>query len=538
MPRRFGRRTALLAGLVVLGAALAAVWLWGRPGGATAPVAPSQRETPGEPVIVRALFPAPVAVAPGVFLLGRTLPAAAYIVDTSDGLVLIDSGLESSAAAVTEQLTALHLNVARLKAILLSHVHADHSLGAERLRALTGAKIYAGRGDCPPLRAGGPREAFLGTSDMPKLVLHATTVDVPLAGGESLQFGEARFEVIATPGHTPGSVCYLMERPGLRALFTGDVIQHLGTSNGPALGTYSAYLPPPYRGDARDYLASLRRLRDLPLPDLVLPGHPHEDIVPRNPHLSPERWHELLDGGIAEMETLLARYQADGASFLDGTPKELLPGLRYLGDCGGLPVYCLNGPRGLFLFDAPGGPGLIAFLAEAFKKLGWAGRKPTAVLLTSASEPATAGLADLVRSSGCEVVVSKVGLEAVRRLCPPGTKVLGDDDLTTKGWFEVRCIPLQGRGLAPLTYVVTWAGKTVLISGRIPVKMSLAAAEQLAAEVNSPGGSPDGYQKSLECLAEVHPALWLTALPVHGQNANLYDDDWTKVLEQNRRPLH
>src|SRR5207248_1162033 len=104
------------------------------------------------------------------------------------------------------------------------------SMGAEALRTRTGARIHAGRGDCPALRNAAPREAFFADNYYPKLAPHPTTVDVELAGGEILEFGDTRFTVIATPGHTPGSTCYLMERPGLRALFTGDVILHLSAA--------------------------------------------------------------------------------------------------------------------------------------------------------------------------------------------------------------------------------------------------------------------------------------------------------------------
>jgi len=229
------------------------------------------------------LLPRPVAVGPGVYLLGGTSPAAVYLAETSEGLVLIDSGLEADAASVLGQLAELGLDVQRLRAILLTHAHADHSQGAAHLRALTGARVYAGRGDSRPLREGKPREAFFSTYYMPQLSAHPTPVDMELAGGETLAFGDTRFGVLATPGHTTGSMCYLLERPGVRALFTGDVVQCLSLPSEEALGTYSAYLPPLYRGDARDYLGTLRRLRQLPLPDLVLPGHPRMTPFPRVP---------------------------------------------------------------------------------------------------------------------------------------------------------------------------------------------------------------------------------------------------------------
>src|SRR5262249_20315478 len=96
------------------------------------------------------LLSEPVAVAPGIYILGKPSPAAAYLVETSRGLVLIDSGLASDAASVTEQIAQLGFEPNRVRAILLTHVHADHSLGAERLRQQSGAKIYAGRADCSP----------------------------------------------------------------------------------------------------------------------------------------------------------------------------------------------------------------------------------------------------------------------------------------------------------------------------------------------------------------------------------------------------
>jgi len=480
-----------------------------------------------------ALEPWPVAVVPRVYLLGKMYPAAVYAVDTTDGLVLVDSGVEASAALVTAQLADLGLDVKRLRAILLTHAHMDHSLGATRLRELTGAKIYAGRGDCQPLRQGGPREALFGTHHLPELRTHPTPVDVELTGGETVEVGDARFEVLATPGHTPGSVCYLLERDGQRALFAGDVILCLGLSNKETLGTAPAYLPRLYRGDARAYLASLRRLRELPLPDLVLPGHPRMDTVPQSPRLTEEHWHTLLDRGIRDLEQLLARYEQDGANFLDSEPKELLPGLHYLGDHQGLAVYCLDCPKGLFLFDAPGGSSLVAFLTARFKALGWEERKLEAVLLTSANEEVTAGLDALVRSTGCKVVAPKAALDAVRSMCPDGTEILTEEGLEKTGWFNVRAIPLAGRGRAPLAYRVRWNNKTVLLSGRIPVKQSVLSSARLRSELSGPGGNRGDYVKSLDRLKGVNPDLWLPGVPIHGQNANLYDREWEDVLDQN-----
>jgi len=225
------------------------------------------------------------------------------------------------------------------------------------------------------------------------------------------------------------------------------------------------------------------------------------------------------------MEQLLARRDADGANFLDGNPKELLPGLHYFGNAGDAAVYGLNSSKGLFLIDAPG-DGLDKLLA---------GRKPVAILLTSAGTEATKGLAAIVRDTGCKVVAPKAGLETVRRLCPTGTEILTEQDLEKKGWLDVRSIALAGIGVAPTAYQLRWAGKTVLFSGRIPVKLSAESMQQLLSEIR--GGNRDSYLKSLDHLAPSKPDLWLPAIPIHGQNANLYDRDWTDVIEKNRELL-
>jgi glyoxylase-like metal-dependent hydrolase (beta-lactamase superfamily II) len=515
-------RLAIAAGLVVVLIGIVWVGFW------------LDVTSPAHPVS-DVLAAEPVAVANRVFLLGKLKPSVAYAVDTRDGLVLIDTGLEADASGVIAQLTTLRLDVDRLRAILLTHGHGDHTLGAARLRARTGAKIYAGRGDCGPLREGGPREAFFSTFHMPHS-LHKTPIDVELDGDEVLTFGDARFTVIGTPGHTPGSVCYLLERDRKRILFSGDVVQSLSKASAGPLGTYAAYLPPLYRGNARDYLDSLRKLRALPAPDLVLPGHPHMDEKPQNPRLGERRWHELLDGGIAEMERLLARYEADGADFLDGTPRRLLPGLFYLGEHAGSAVYAVKTDNGLVLFDAPGGDTLAGFVGERLGSLGLKGQKVTALVLTSADTEA--GLAALAREHGCQVVAAGEAVATVRLRCPPRTVVVAAEDVVKEnalGLPGLSMIALAGRGTSPVAYVFRWADKTVLISGRIPARPSVPSSQQTIGAVTGPGGDVSAYLQSVSRLARVRPDVWLPAVPVHGQNANLYDSEWEKILQYNRQ---
>ena len=479
-----------------------------------------------------------ISIAPGIYLLGAMSPAAVYVIETSKGLVLVDSGLESEVNVLKWEMTRLGLDWKRVCAVLLTHAHGDHSGGAEALRAATGATVYAGDGDVPVLRAGMPREAFFSTFFMPSHDPHPTTVDVALTGGERLEIGGVSIEALAMPGHTPGSICYLLERENLRALFTGDVIIMLRGDEQPRtelrkpLGTYSAYLAPRYRGDAKDSLASLRRLRALPVPSLVLPGHPAADDTPQNPCLTQERWESLLDQGIHDMETLLARYQADGPDFLDGVPKQILPDMYYFGDFRGSAVYGFFASSKFFIVDAPGGTGFVEFLNRRLRQLGRDPQPATAVLLTACGMNETAALKEVVEKSHAQVVAPIAGIQKLKESCAPETVFLSTDELPAKGWFPVTSTPLEGPGIAPVAYQIAWAGKNVLYSGRIPSKVTRKAGELISELFNSTDKVP-GYFASLRQLMRMKPDLWLPATSTDEHNANLYDRDWERVIEDN-----
>lgn len=117
--------------------------------------------------------------------------------------------------------------------ILLTHRHPDHAEGAHRLAELTHA----------PVRALDPA-----------LVLG----DEGLAEGDVVAAAGLELRVLATPGHTSDSLCFLLED----ALLTGDTVLGRGT-------TVIAHPD----GRLGEYLASLRRLAELPPGLAVLPGH-------------------------------------------------------------------------------------------------------------------------------------------------------------------------------------------------------------------------------------------------------------------------
>lgn len=473
------------------------------------------------------LILSPCKIGDGLYLFGHLSPAAVYVIETDEGLALVDTGLEAEYDKIAQAMTLLGLDLKRLKLILLTHVHGDHTMGAERLRQETGARVYIGREDAKPLRDGGPWEAIFSIYDMPGVTTHPTQVDSELVDGEVLTLGKARITAIATPGHTPGSVCYLVEHRGMRILFGGDAI----TSLAGGLGTYAAYLPPRFGGEVRAYLASLKKLRAMPKPDLVLPGHPSSDPVPQDPRLTEQEWADLLDRNIAELEQLAAHYAQDGADFLDGTPKQLARGLYYLGDNGAQAAYALFSEMGTTLFDAAGRDA-ITFLSSAWRKLGVEPPPVTAVLLTSCRAENVAGLKVLIEATGCRVVSSPAGAEGLTRDFPD-VRALTTDGLEPLELPGLKAMATPGRDDTAVAYYFQVDGDEVVVTGEVPLETREFEMRQLLVDDVLETWNFSALQNSLSALGRLRPKLWLSAHPMHGRNANLYDDDWMNVVSRN-----
>lgn len=123
-----------------------------------------------------------------------------------------------------------------IKMIINTHGHDDHTVGNHHLKALTGAKIIIHGKDAD----------------------RYPSADLFLKDENQIQLGELVFDVIQTPGHTPGGICLYAQKN----LFTGDTL-FVGDSG-------RTDLP---GGDRPTLGASIRKLMQLPDETIVWPGH-------------------------------------------------------------------------------------------------------------------------------------------------------------------------------------------------------------------------------------------------------------------------
>ncbi|PIS02335.1 MAG: MBL fold hydrolase [Chlamydiae bacterium CG10_big_fil_rev_8_21_14_0_10_42_34] len=163
---------------------------------------------------------------------------------------VIDPSLGCSSAI----LKSAEENGLHIEKILLTHSHWDHFADADVLKSKTGAPLYV-----HPLDANNLLEP--GSDHIPLFVtIHPVKADHLIREGEVICVGNLKLEVIHTPGHSPGGVCFYVKEQNL--LISGDTL-FKGT-----IGTLSLPTAQP-----EEMWKSLEKLSKLPPTTRVVPGH-------------------------------------------------------------------------------------------------------------------------------------------------------------------------------------------------------------------------------------------------------------------------
>jgi len=207
-----------------------------------------------------------------------------YLVRTPRGTVLVDAGMDSTGGDIQQGLAAMGSPANSVTSVLLTHWHNDHAAGTRAIQEETHAKAFCHCGDVPQLTRATARLGWLGkVSEMipergllvlfkgllgeatPRAILDPQMV---VAG----QIIDEFFEVIETPGHTPGHLSFYY-RPE-KMLFAGDALAVVGNDI-----HFMARAVTPNVAQAR---RSMRDCLSLDI-EVLCPGHrtPMVEQVPR-----------------------------------------------------------------------------------------------------------------------------------------------------------------------------------------------------------------------------------------------------------------
>lgn len=140
-----------------------------------------------------------------------------------------------------------------LKYILLTHGHFDHIIGTKAVKEKFGAKVVISKEDEPMLNS-----AKLSLAAFCGAIQNNVDADITVTDGDTIMLGDIEIKVLATSGHTKGSVCYIAND----YIFAGDTLFKLscGRTDFPS-------------GSSDDMQKSMYKLRDLAGDYKVITGH-------------------------------------------------------------------------------------------------------------------------------------------------------------------------------------------------------------------------------------------------------------------------
>ncbi len=164
-----------------------------------------------------------------------TYQASCHLIDTGDGLIMIDPGYSNTAYLVIDSIYQLGFSPRDIKYIINTHWHGDHTEATAALADLSGAKTLIGRYDA-------------------KKATPYFTPDILVDDGDTLSLGNITIRFLHTPGHTEGTISLFYSDTD------GENTYTVGTFGGAGLNT----LVPEkfdFEGCREAYFNSLKRLK-------------------------------------------------------------------------------------------------------------------------------------------------------------------------------------------------------------------------------------------------------------------------------------
>ena len=232
-----------------------------------------------------------------------------YLIDTGDGLILIDTAIPESLYLMVDSICQLGFKMTDIKKILLSHAHFDHCGAAAAMKKLTGAELYMSKEDTEFYKACPEETLVLDPDSHPQYF----EVDKYYSDDEPITLGNISIRTILTPGHTIGCTSFLWDVKNPANGETYVVGMHGGVGANTMNDDYystSKYLTP----DLRDrFISDADKLKKIHV-DIALPSHPNQiEIMDRagqytdesQPYLDDTIWADFIDERVRQVKALM-----------------------------------------------------------------------------------------------------------------------------------------------------------------------------------------------------------------------------------------
>ncbi|MBQ9985358.1 MAG: MBL fold metallo-hydrolase, partial [Oscillospiraceae bacterium] len=130
----------------------------------------------------------PFRIAGNLYFVGCR-KASSHLLDTGEGLILLDTGYEENAEMIVNSMSELGFDIRDVRYIIHSHGHYDHTFATAKLVKLSGAKT------------------FLNFRDI-RYLEGRFTPDFDIKDGDVIKLGNTEILCLETPGHTEGTVSF------------------------------------------------------------------------------------------------------------------------------------------------------------------------------------------------------------------------------------------------------------------------------------------------------------------------------------------
>lgn len=252
----------------------------------------------------------PFQVSPRTYYVSGQTWVGAYLIDTGDGLILIDTAIPESLYLLVDSIYKLGYKPTDIKKILLSHAHFDHIGAAMAMKQLTGAELYISREDYQFM------QDVVEETYIPDSGSHVQYIDEITSfydDNTPITLGDITVHTVLTPGHTIGCTSFWWEEVNPVTKETYVVAMHGGVGANTMNDEYyktSKRLTPDLR---QRFFDDAEKVAAWPV-DIALPSHPNQIAIvdkagtythENQPYLDKTIWGDFIRERVRQVKVLM-----------------------------------------------------------------------------------------------------------------------------------------------------------------------------------------------------------------------------------------